>query len=546
MTQEAKIPLEMLYQWERETPDKVFLRQARSLQWEEYTWAQVGASVRRVAAYLRAQDFPAGSRIAIWSANSVDWVIADLAIMMAGHISVPLYAGQDIASARYILEHSGSCLIFLGAFDQVGRLDEALPAQVSRVTMRGYSGETSGSISLTEVLSQHAPLTDSPLPDPASIFTFVYTSGTTGNPKGVMHAHITPGLVVPDMTTAFKQQAHTAQYFSFLPLSHIAERILVEMSALYLNATISFSEGPATFGDDLRSVQPTFFFAVPRLWIKFKEGVDAKIPPAAQRNLTEEQRAGLRKMLGLANANFIITGSAPCPRDVQQWFIDMGINLRDGYGMTENCIHGCVWMADGKPVPGCVGKGLSDRVKVRISDEGEVQFSSDALMKGYYREPEKTAEVLVDGWYHTGDTGRMDEHGNLWLTGRLSEVFKTTKGKFIKPIDLESRLAADGLLAQFCVFGHGQDQPLVLASLTETGKQLDRAELLARLTRSLDAINTDLTPHERIGQLFVTKDEWTIGSGLLTPTLKLKRRTVESHYQAWVQSQLGQGLVIFE
>ena len=544
MSETIRTPLQVFYQWERETPHKVFLRQPKALQWTEYTWAQIGDAARRVATFLRAKNYPPGSSIAMWSANSKDFVIVDLAIMLAGHVSVPLYLGQDTASARYILEHSGSKLVFVGAFDNAAKADDCIPAGVERVGLLGHSCRVD--TTLDAVIAANAPYRESPVPDADSVFTMVYTSGTTGNPKGVMHMHATPGRVVPELMNSLKQKPGDCTLFSFLPMAHIAERILIEMGALYMGGTISFSEGLASFGEELRSVQPTFFFAVPRLWIKFKEGVDAKIPPAAQKTLTEEQKAGIRKMLGVANARFVLTGSAPCPKDVQQWFIDLGIWLRDGYGMTENCIHGCAWVADGPPVAGCVGKGIGPSVKVRLGEGNEVLFSSKALMKGYYKEPEKTAEVLVDGWYRTGDTGRFDEDGNLWLTGRLSEVFKTSKGKFVKPGSLEDRFGGCNLLGQFCVFGHGLDQPVVLVSLSESGKKLEHAELAQQLGAFLDQLNADLPPYERVPQIFVTRNEWTTTAGLLTPTLKLKRKSVEAQYRPWVESQLGKGAVVFE
>ena len=197
-------------------------------------------------------------------------------------------------------------------------------------------------------------------------------------------------------------------------------------------------------------------------------------------------------------------------------------------------------------MPGCVGQGIGPSVKVRLGEDNEVQFSSKALMKGYYKEPEKTAEALSDGWYRTGDTGRFDEDGNLWLTGRLSEVFKTSKGKFIKPTALEDRFGACALIGQFCIFGHGLDQPAVLVGLSEVGKKLDQAELTRQLTEFLNTLNADLPPYERVPQVFVTRDEWTIAAGLLTPTLKLKRKSVEAHYRPWVESRLGTDAVVFE
>ena len=538
-----KTPLEMFYHWETTTPHQVYLRQPKNLQWTEYTWAQVGDAVRRTVAFLRSQGLPPGSRIAIWSSNSKDWPIVDLAIMMAGHISVPLYPGQDIPSARYILEHSGSELIFLGGFDAWEGADQAIPANILRIAMLGC--KVPCPYALEEICESEAPLSESPLPDPNSTMTLIYTSGTTGNPKGVEHLHITPGYAVPDLTSATRMEVGHTRFFSFLPMSHAAERIIVEMASLYVNGQISFSEGLATFAEELRSVQPHLFFSVPRLWIKFKEGVDAKIPPAAQANLPAEVKAGIVRALGLAEARTIITGAAPCPRDVQDWFINMGVVLRDGYGMTENFIHGCFWTHNDHPKAGCVGRPAAT-VELKISDAGEVLFRSKGLMKGYYKEPEKTAEAIVDGWYHTGDSGRIDEDGCLWVTGRISEVFKSTKGKFIRPTDLESRLGRSALLSQYCVFGHGLDQPALLVFLSESGMKLEPSELTTQLSALLDQINAELPAWERIPQVFVTREEWSIANGLLTPTMKLRRKQIEQRYRPWVEASLGQGPVVFE
>ncbi len=543
MEDKVKSPLEMFYHWEAVTPNKVFLRQCAKLVWAEYTWAQVGDQVRRVANFIRKQDYPAGSRIAIWASNSMDWVVVDLAIMMSGHVSVPVYPGQDLKSARYIFEHSDSRMAFLGEFDQSALVDEAIPAGVIRVALRNC--KVPCQFTLANVIAENQAFTESPVPDHDSMFTMVYTSGTTGNPKGVMHVHGTAGYTLPKTMEKMKVKLGESRYFSFLPLSHVAERIVVEISCLYSNGDISFSEGLATFAEELRSVQPTLFFAVPRLWLKFKEGIDAKIPPAMHAHLSEEQKLGIRQALGLSKATTILTGSAPCPRDVQQWFIDMGMWLRDGYGMTENFIDGCGWNSDEPPIPGCVGTPWGG-AEVKISDAGEILFRSKGVMKGYYKEPEKTAEVIVDGWYHSGDSGRIDENGNLWITGRISEVFKTTKGKFIKPIGLEDLFGRTNLLAQFCVCGHGLDQPILLTTLSEIGKKLDRAELENRLGAMLTEINAELPPYERINQMFIAKEEWQIGNGMLTPTMKLKRKSIESYFRPWVESNLGKVPVVFE
>ncbi len=541
MAEAVKSPLEMFYKWENETPNQVYLRQPKQLEWTEYTWRDVADQVRRIATFLQSKNYPAGSRIAIWSSNSKDWPIADLAIMLSGHISVPIYPGQDAGSANYIFDHSDVKLVFAGSFDQSAKIKDALVDGMEVVGMLGC--EVDCATTLEEIIATYEPYEDSPIPKPDDVFTLIYTSGTTGNPKGVMHLHQTPGHVVPGMVTAFGMDSDDARLFSFLPMSHAAERIIVEMASLYSNSVISFSEGLATFGDEIRSVQPTFFFAVPRLWVKFKEGVDALLPPEAQAQLTEEQREGIRFQLGLASANKVLTGSAPCSKDVQDWFLGMGVALRDAYGMTENFVHGCGWVQDDKPLSGCVGRPFDDSVQVRISDSGEIQFKSLGLMKGYYLNPEKTAEVFDDGWYCTGDSGKFDEDGNLWVTGRVSEVFKTSKGKFIVPTRIEQFFGRSNDLAQLCIMGHGRDQPILLATLSEAGKKLDVETLESNLKALLDEVNAELNPWERTPLIGVTP-EWTIENALLTPTMKLKRKKIEDEYLDQVISSAGKSAVV--
>ncbi|MFT4918792.1 MAG: long-chain acyl-CoA synthetase [Zhongshania aliphaticivorans] len=537
MRDAVKTPLEMFYRWEAEAADQVFLRQPANLAWTEYTWAEVADRARRLAAYIIEQGFEPGSRIAVFAKNCADWVVVDFAIMLAGHVSVPLYPGQDAGSSKYILDHSESQLIFLGSFDIAETASEILPAGMTRVGIHGCSIEVDES--LADILAHYEPFSGSPVPDPQSLFTILYTSGTTGNPKGVMHVHATPGNVLPRFQGAWGIGSHDERerFMSYLPLSHAAERCIVEMNALYCNGVISFSESLEFFAEELRSVAPTFFFSVPRLWVKFKTAVDAKIPPEVQAAFTDEQRQGVRKQLGLDQAKVILTGSAPCPKDVQNWFLDLGVMLREGYSMTENFCDGTFWSESSRPPAGCVGKPLPG-VEIKLTADEEVCFRSSGLMTGYYKSPDKTDEVLIDGWYHSGDTGKLDENGNLWITGRMSEVFKTTKGKFISPIKLEDKFGAVLELGQVCVCGHGLDQPVMLATRSELAVDLDDAALAAKLIEALDQINVTMPPYERIAAIIITPEEWTIMNGLLTPTMKLKRKSLIAKYSDVINAKI--------
>ncbi|MEX1667836.1 AMP-binding protein [Zhongshania guokunii] len=535
MSNTIKTPLEMFYHWESVAAEQVFLRQPKDLQWTEFTWGQVADRARRLASYISAQGYEPGSRIAVFAKNCADWVVVDFAIMLSGHVSVPLYPGQDAPSSRYILEHSESQMIFLGQFDIAGQADEVLPAGMKRVAIHGCSCETEAN--LDAIVAAHPPMAESPVPGTEALMTILYTSGTTGNPKGVMHVHGTPGRVLPRMHKDWNVGLgkERERFMSYLPLSHAAERAIVEMNALYCNGVVSFSEGLETFAAELRDVEPTFFFSVPRLWVKFKAAIDAKIPPEAQAGFGEAEKEQIRKQLGLNQARMVLTGSAPCPRDVQNWFINLGVVLREGYSMTENFCDGTFWLSDERPQAGCVGVPLTG-VEIKITDDEEVCFKSNGLMVGYYKSPEKTAEALIDGWYHTGDTGKLDENGNLWITGRISEVFKTTKGKFIQPIKLEDDFGSLVELEQVCVCGHGLDQPLLLATLSELGKGLSADELTASLSASLAKINAKLAAYERVNHVVITP-EWTIMNGLLTPTLKLKRKSIIAHFKDQIEAK---------
>jgi long-chain acyl-CoA synthetase len=548
MSEQFSQPLEMLYQWEAQKPDAVYLRQSSQGEFVDYTWGEVALRARKLATYLKGLGLPGGSRIAIYSQNSPDWFVVDFAIMMSGHVSVPLYPGQSAQSMRYVLEHSDSQLLFIGHADHPQAIEEALEgSEIIRVGLLGC--DSSYETNLEAIVSSYDALQGQPLRDMNSLYTLMYTSGTTGNPKGVMHYFENVSWAVSRMATDIKLHEQT-RFFSYLPLSHTAERVLVLLYSLYTGATVAFPESMETFNSDLQKIRPTFFFSVPRLWKKFREAVESKVPAdvidslLADPEKAEGFKQQIQTQLGLDAAEFIITGSAPTPLDVQEWYLKLGMPLRNGYGMTENCIHGCICLDD-NPVPGTAGKPFSG-CELKIGDDNEILFKSPAMMKGYYLNQEKTDEVLKDGYYHTGDTGFIDEAGLLHVTGRLSEAFKTTKGKFVKPSNIEDVMADLQLLGQMCAIGHGMEAPVLLAGLSEVGATKARADIEAELIAQLPAINTRLAAHERIAQIFLVADEWTIDNELLTPTMKMKRNSLVTKYQALVEASAVDSTVVWE
>ncbi|TQV69691.1 AMP-binding protein [Exilibacterium tricleocarpae] len=548
MTSLRQLPLERLYHWEQHAGERIYLRQAAAGNWRDYTWGQVADQVRRVTAFLRHLAFAPGSRVAIYAKNCADWFIADFSIMMSGHISVPLYATQTADSMRYVLEHSDTQLVFVGAADSPENLRRALPDGVHTLAIQGAAIDCD--FQLADILAQWQPIADNPQPPGDAIFTIMYTSGTTGNPKGVMHDYQTVAHAVPNIVESFNYTP-ADRFVSYLPLSHAAERIVVELQSLYCGASVAFPEGMDTFIDDLKRARPTFFFSVPRLWVKFKEAIETKLPPRLLSLLLSLPgcagwiKRRVRRELGLEAARILGTGSAPTAEEVMHWYARLGMPLRDGYGMTENFAYGCMCEED-KQVPGAVGVPFDD-AQVIIGADDEILFKSPVMMRGYYREPEETARVLRDGVYHTGDTGYIDADGQLHVTGRLSEVFKTTKGKFVKPTRLENFLGECALLGQVCVFGHGLDQPVLLAGIAEAGRSRPRPELEAQLRQVLAALNDRLETHEAVRQIFVVAEEWAVENLLLTPTLKLKRRQIEQRYRPWVEQHLhAEQTVIWE
>jgi long-chain acyl-CoA synthetase len=532
-----QLPLERLALWVEKRPDAVWLSQPVNGQWHDFTWAQVDDQARRMATALHALGCTPGDRVALLAKNCAEWIIADLAIMLAGLVSVPLYPLQSAESIDYVLRHSQCKAIFLGKLDEPARLAPGIPADVMRIAMPYPTIEASHG--WHALLTAHQPLRDGHTQSPDELLSILYTSGTTGQPKGVMLSAkafaIAGGRSVKEL-----QITEQDQYFSYLPLSHAAERFLVEMNALYSGGRVAFVESLETFASDLRHVRPTVFFSVPRLWTRFQQGVLEKLPqPKLARLLRIPLIGGLvarkiRKGLGLDRARILVSGAAAIPRALLDWYQSIGITICEGYGMTEHLAYGC-FNRPGQVRFGTVGRPMPGN-ELRIADNGEILLRCPSLMLGYYQDPEKTAETISDGWLHTGDKGEVDAAGYLKITGRVKDIFKTSKGKYIAPAPIEGEIAKNLWVEQVCLMGSNMDQPLALIELSPAAREQPQAQITADLAQTLQQLNARLEAHERLSHFIVVREAWTVDNGCMTPTMKIRRNVLEARFA----DQLGE------
>ncbi len=546
------LALQRLYHWEKAAPGRIALTQPMGGGVvRDFTWAQVAEQVRRMAAHLQAQGWEPGSKVAILSKNCAWWLMSDLAIWMAGHVSVPLYPTLAADTIRQILAHSEARACFVGKLDGWEGMRPGVPAGLPCI---GYPLSPPDVIKRCpgweEICARTPPLEGAPVRPGEELATLIYTSGTTGMPKGVMHSF---GNFAWALERGLRRIPMSAEdrMLSYLPLAHVVERVLVEHGWLSTGMRIYFAESLDTFTADLQRARPTIFFSVPRLWVKFQHGVHHKMPPAKLDRLLAIPLLGglvrrkILKALGLDQCRFAAGGAAPMPVALLAWYRRLGLPINEGYGMTENLAASHLTLP-GRNQDGTVGPPYED-VEARIDAQtGEIQMRSAALMLGYYKEPELSrAAFTADGFLRTGDKGEIDAQGNLRITGRVKDLFKTSKGKYVAPAPIEDRLVMHDAVEACVVTGANLGQPLGIVMLNpEAAARSDdaaaRAELEASLGQHLQAINATLDPHEQVACLVVTRTAWTVDNDLITPTFKVKRNRIEevyaAQYEAWESS----------
>ena len=547
------------YEWEKQFKDKPYLKQPFGDQWEEYTWGEVGDMARRLAAGLKSLNLREGAHIGIYSKNCREWIISDLAIVMAGYVSVPFFPSLNGKELAYIMDYGDVDALFVGKIETWDDIKDDLPDAMPLIKFPHYDGcsNVTKGHEWFEFIKSHEPIKNPNKPKLSDLWTIIFTSGTTGNAKGVMLTYqAIDGIKVvlddPNNPLGIKHNGNN-DFISYLPLNHIFERVVIEWCSFRYGGTISFVESLDTFAKNLKAVQPHVFAAAPRVWTKLQLGLLAKFPQKKLDTLLKIPLLSsilkklIKKGLGFSKARIVVSGSAPMPVELIEWFRKVGVYITNGYGMTENCA--ICSSVDGRDFKKLHTVGQPQKgVELKIDKEtGEILMKGPFIMKGYYKNEELTNNTIRGGWLHTGDKGFLDEDNYLHITGRVADSFKTSKGEYIEPLTLEQHFVNINEIEEVCVVGLGIAQPLCLIQLSEIGKNTSREAITKMLTERLDEVNSDLVNYKKISTLIIVKDEWTQQNGIVGPTQKLKRGAIEDKYsQNYLNWHNSSEQVIFE
>ncbi len=564
------------------------LRWRSGTTWDEMSWAEYGTSVRQIAAGLVHVGFEPGDRAAILSTNRWEWHVADIAILAAGGVSVPVYQTNSSSQVSYALSHAEARVCFVENVDQLAKVllrRHQLPALEHIVVFDPPVGLDDDFVApFEDVLDLGADRLEAQ-PDllrdraavivPSTLATLVYTSGTTGPPKATMLTHGNVMANIKNITAVIPLDEHD-RFLSFLPLSHIAERTVSDFLQVFSGGETWFAQSLASVPDDLQACRPTVFFAVPRVWEKFQEGVlmtvehqrgvvrrvgERYLAAPAEGDGTDQRlvvfgkhlavRAEhalldvvlgrrIRARLGLDRARIFASAAAPISPDLLSWFARVGIPIIEAYGQTEGCGVTTLNPPDAIRI-GTVGRAAPG-VSIRTASDHEVLVRGDNICTGYYKDPVGTGQLIdADGWMHTGDLGAIDRDGYLTITGRKKDLIILSSGKNISPEEIETRLRYEPLISQAVVIG--DDRPYLTALLTldaeavatwaeRKGRLLEAEalhedpELIEEVTRTIERVNAHHARIEGIKRWHVLPHDLTVADGELTPTLKVKRKVV--------------------
>ncbi|EHU4799619.1 AMP-binding protein [Vibrio vulnificus] len=544
-------PSDMILKWAKERPHEVYLKQIINRQFVEFTYSEVADKALRLVTALKELGAEPGDRIALISKNCAEWFICDLAMMLGDYVSVPIFPTAGADTIEYCITHSESKILIAGKLDDAAATQKVIDDLVDVKSIAlPYDSAPHCQYQFTTLILQSEPSSDRPQHDDDKLMSLVYTSGTSGLPKGAMLTYGAFSWSVQQLINHIGIQPND-RLFSYLPLAHITERVYIFGSSIMGGVPTAFPESLDTFIEDVKMQRPTLFISVPRLWTLFQQRIQDKLPQKRLNFLLKIPFvSGLIKKkladgLGLDQARVLGCGSAPVSPALLAWYHSVGLNITEAWGMTESFAYSTLnypFRADKIGSVGNAGPGI----ELKIAADDEIMVRGKGLFSGYYKNDIATQEAFdKEGWLHTGDIGRLDAEGYLTIQGRKKDTFKTAKGKFVSPVPIENKLFEYSRVEMMCLIGLGLPAPILLV-VPHNFPNFDRDRYERTTKRVIAKMNAKLESHEQIKGVLMIKDPWSIDNGILTPTLKIKRHVLEQKYHEVGQNWPKDKLVVWE
>ncbi|MEZ9578399.1 MULTISPECIES: AMP-binding protein [unclassified Vibrio] len=544
-------PDDMILKWAEERPDEVYLKQIINRQFVEFTYKEVADKALKLASALEGLGAQPGDRVALVSKNCAEWFICDLAMMLGDFVSVPIFPTAGADTIQYCIEHSESKIVIAGKLDDPKATQKVLDDNPSLVSISlPYDSAVKCQHTFEQLIETHEPSTKRPQHHDDKLMSLVYTSGTSGLPKGAMLTYGAFTWSVQRLIDHIGIQPGD-RLFSYLPLAHITERVYIFGSSVMGGVVTAFPESLDTFIDDVKMHRPTLFISVPRLWTLFQQRIQDKLPQKKLNFLLKIPfinniiKKKLADGLGLDQARVLGCGSAPVSPALLAWYESVGLHITEAWGMTESFAYSTLnypFRADKIGTVGNAGPGI----ELKIAEDEEILVRGKGLFSGYYKNDIATQESFnSDGWLHTGDIGDIDSEGYLTIRGRKKDTFKTAKGKFVAPVPIENKLFEYSRVEMMCLIGLGLPGPILLV-VPHDFPNFDRARYEKTTKRVIEKMNEQLGSHEKIKGVLMIKEPWSIENGVLTPTLKIKRHILEQKYHEVGHNWPKDKLVVWE
>ncbi|NOI12395.1 AMP-binding protein [Vibrio hepatarius] len=544
-------PNEMILKWAEERPNDVYLKQIINRQFVEFTYKEVADQALKLVTALRNLGVKPGDKVALISKNCAEWFITDLALMLGDYVSVPIFPTAGAETIEYCIKHSESKALIAGKLDNAQATQQIIDAQSELISIAlPYDSAPNCQHQFKQLIENVEPSTERPEHYDDKLMSLVYTSGTSGLPKGAMLTYGAFSWSAQQLINHIGIEEND-RLFSYLPLAHITERVYIFGSSIMGGVPTAFPESLDTFIEDVKMQRPTLFISVPRLWTLFQQRIQDKLPQKKLNILLKIPlvntllKKKLAQGLGLDQARVLGCGSAPVSPALLEWYHSLGLNITEAWGMTESFAYSTLnypFRADKIGSVGNAGPGI----ELKIAQDDEIMVRSKGLFSGYYKNDIATQESFdVDGWLHTGDIGAIDADGYLTIQGRKKDSFKTAKGKFVAPVPIEKKLFEYSRVEMMCLIGLGLPAPILLV-VPHDFPNFDRARYERTTKKVIDKMNAQLESHEKIKGVLMIKDPWSIENGILTPTLKIKRHVLEQKYHDVGHNWPKDKLVVWE